>query len=287
MRRGDRRIRSRRSQCRLARSAQGLGPLLCLAALASLAGCVSARVAALSIARQHGLAAEYVDGNDYRHLVIRRPGPTGDLHVYIEGDGRPYLSRNHIARDPTSRSLTMLHLMLLDPAASVYIGRPCYFGLAHDRNCDASVWTTRRFAPDVIASMQAVAQAEIAAAAASRVSLFGHSGGGTIATLLASRLPGVTELVTLAGNLDPDQWAALHGYAPLTGSLNPARLGRLPATVVAIHYVGAADTVVPPALVEAAVRSVGGRVIVVPGLRHSCCWERLWPPHPEQTPSAR
>ncbi len=260
------------------------GPLLCLAALALLAGCVSGRGAALSIARQHGLATEYVDGDDYRHLVLRRRGPAGDLHIYIEGDGRPYLSRNQIARDPTSRSLTMLHLMLLDPSPSVYIGRPCYFGLEHDRHCDATVWTTRRFAPEVIASMQAVAQAEIAAAGAKRVTLFGHSGGATIATLLATRLPGVGELVTLAGNLDTDRWAALHGYAPLTGSLNPARLGRLPATVAALHYVGSADTVVPPALVEAAVRGVGGKLIVVRGFRHSCCWERIWPPHPEQTP---
>lgn len=260
------------------RRAARLRPCLCLAGLLALAGCVAGRDPAVRIAAAHGLVAEVVEGSRFRHLVIRRPGPPGELHIYVEGDGRPYLSREVVARDPTSHLLIMMHLMLLDPAASVYLGRPCYLGLERDRNCDARAWTTRRFAPDVIESMQAVARAEIAAGGARRVCLFGHSGGGTIATLLASRLPEVTDLVTLAGNLDPDAWAAWHRYAPLSGSLNPARLPPLPATVTAVHYVGTADTDVPPALVEAAVRSIGGTVVVMPGFRHDCCWDRFWPP---------
>ena len=42
--------------------------------------------------------------------------PAGALHVYIEGDGTPYVARHDFAADPTPRNPLMLRLMTLDPA---------------------------------------------------------------------------------------------------------------------------------------------------------------------------
>ena len=50
------------------------------------------------------------------------------LHVYIEGDGEPFMRNRYISPDPTSKQGLMLSLMALDPAPSVLIGRPCYHG---------------------------------------------------------------------------------------------------------------------------------------------------------------
>ena len=89
--------------------------------------------------------AEIVEGRAFRHVVVRNHGPAARelLHVYIEGDGRPGFL--YPSRDPTSRTLLMLHLMELDPAPSIYLGRPCYLGLANDRQCNSHYWTDRRF----------------------------------------------------------------------------------------------------------------------------------------------
>jgi len=170
----------------------------------------------------------------------------------------------------------MLHLMALDPAPSVYIGRPCYFGFAHDPNCNSAYWTAKRFAPEVIESIGSVLQSEVARAHASRIEIYGHSGGGTLAVLLAARITGVTRVIAIAPTLDIAAWCALHGYTPLLGSLNPAELSLQSLPIV--YLVGNADTNTPPAFVEAAAARTGTRdaVRVIPGYTHNCCWQQLW-----------
>jgi len=170
----------------------------------------------------------------------------------------------------------MLHLMALDPAPSVYIGRPCYFGFAHDPNCNSAYWTAKRFAPEVIESIGSVLQSEVARVHASRIEIYGHSGGGTLAVLLAARITGVTRVIAIAPTLDIAAWSALHGYTPLLGSLNPAELSLRSLPIV--YLVGSADTNTPPAFVEAAAARTGTRdsVRVIQGYTHNCCWQQLW-----------
>ena len=50
------------------------------------------------------------------------------------------------------------------------------------------------------------------------VVLIGYSGGGTLAWLMASRIPETTRVVTIAANLDIDEWTRIHGDSPLSGS---------------------------------------------------------------------
>jgi hypothetical protein len=172
----------------------------------------------------------------------------------------------------------MLRLMALDPAPSVYLGRPCYFGLNRDKNCNPSYWTVRRFAPEVVDSLGEALRSEIERSKARTVELFGHSGGGTLAVLLAQRVSGVTRVVTIGANLDTTAWCSLHHYTPLLGSLNPVELGPTPGRVQLLHLVGSNDTNTPPQLVESAASKTGasGSVRIVQGYTHSCCWQDIW-----------
>jgi dienelactone hydrolase len=129
----------------------------------------------------------------------------------------------------------------------------------------------------VVASMADIVRREIARTHPEHVTLLGHSGGGTLALLLAQRVPQVDRVVTIAGNLDPVAWTRLHGYQPLVGSLDPAEQAAPRSSLVLTHYAGGADQNIPPEMIQRAARRVGGSVIVVPGFTHTCCWARIWP----------
>jgi dienelactone hydrolase len=113
---------------------------------------------------------------------------------------------------------------------------------------------------------------------ARRLVLIGYSGGGTLAMLLAERVANVRALITVAGNLDTDAWTRLHGYTPLTGSLNPARRAPLPPHISQLHLAGGRDRNVPAALIEPVVRQQpGAHLRVYDDADHGCCWTRRWP----------
>jgi pimeloyl-ACP methyl ester carboxylesterase len=167
--------------------------------------------------------------------------------------------------------------MALDPTPAVYLGRPCYHGLAGTAPCAPGWWTSERYGESVVDSMAAALRPIIAERGHPRIAWFGHSGGGTLAVLLAERFPETVAVVTIAGNLDIDAWADLHGYDRLTGSLNPVSRPPLPANVRQRHYAGGRDRVVPADLIEEAAADGNAEVIVIDAYEHVCCWEDLWP----------
>ena len=270
------------------RHRRALTPLLALAAVvgvataavavAALAGCASPSERADRIAVRSGFTRDIITGARFRHVIYRNAASAAGaaLHVYIEGDGTPFIQPTEPAADPTPHSPLMLQLMAQDAAASVYLGRPCYYGLAREAACAPSEWTMRRFAPEVLDSMASVLREEIARSGAARVVLFGHSGGGTLAVLLAQRVELVNQVVTLAPTLDTEAWCMLHRYAPLQGSLNPVRELAQRANLVIVHFVGERDSNTPPSLVSAAARKRGEPVHVVAGFDHVCCWGGMW-----------
>lgn len=208
---------------------------------------------------------ETVAGEGYEHRLLVQPAAdSNELHIYIEGDGTPYLDRTTVASDPTPRNPLALRLMRRDPAFSVWVGRPCYFGLARD--CTPAMWTTHRYSRFVVSSMREVIRDLVARYEPSRVVLIGHSGGGTLAMLLAPFIDQTAAVITVGANLDIDGWANLHGYDRLHGSMKP---GTLPETIRTFHYAGGRDTNVPPHLIPDA--------IVYKRFDHHCCWERVWP----------
>jgi pimeloyl-ACP methyl ester carboxylesterase len=240
----------------------------------ALAGC-----AAVPVVPPLGFTDRVVEGLPFSHRIFSNGQTAGDvLHVYIEGDGRAWLTRTTVSRDPTPPKPLMLGLMALDPSPSVYLGRPCYFGLADSAGCDPSLWTSRRYSAEVVASLAHVIGGLLAEGGYSALVLFGHSGGGTLATLLASRVPQTQALVTIAPNLDVGRWVDLHGYTPLDGSLDPAREGEFPEGIFQVHWTGSRDTEIPPNLLSTVRPRLGNDgVRVRDGFDHDCCWDEIWP----------
>ena len=214
----------------------------------------------------------------FRHVIYRENTVENSdvLHIYLDGDGLPFIDRETISRDPTPATPVMLELMSLDPAPSVYLGRPCYFGMFAESRCNAYYWTNGRYSEAVVASL-VIAIRKISAeyGSSTRLRLFGHSGGGSLAMLAGNRIDRVTTIVTIGANLDIDAWAAYHDYTPLIGSLNPVDLRGRP-DVRFLHLVGTEDSIAPPALVLKAGESLSQEVRVVPGTGHTCCWAQAW-----------
>lgn len=246
-----------------------------------IAGCTAPVAAVNDRIAQLGFSREIVTGTDYRHLLVLGgdPGMAGNLVVYVEHDGLPWLQPDVVSDDPTPRHPLALELMARDTGYRAYIGRPCYFGLQSDRGCSARSWTDARYADAVVRSMAAVVNRLVAQRGTpAGVTLVGYSGGGTIAWLMARHIPATTAVVTVAANLDVGAWTALHHFTPLTGSLDPAAAAPLPAAVRQLHLVGGRDGNVPPATVHAMVaRQRGAALIERPAFDHVCCWLDAWP----------
>lgn len=252
-------------------------PILFLLAM-HLVGCASPAQREDALATELGFRRMVLQGDGFHHVAYLKDGrevAVKTLHVYLEGDGSPWLRRHVPAVDPTPHNPLMLRLMALDPAPGLYLGRPCYHGM-QDASCTPEVWTSGRYSEKVVRSMAAAL--ERAATGYSSIVLLGHSGGGTLAMLLAERQPKVIAVVTVAANLDTDRWAALHKQQALSGSLNPVKRPPLRQGVQQMHYAGGKDDNVPPQLVcDAAARQPGAMFKAYPEQDHSCCWREVWP----------
>lgn len=219
---------------------------------------------------------EVVRGSNFQHVVYRKSGHSSTtLHVYIDGDGTPWIA-GRPADDPTPRNALLLKLMSLDSASSAYVGRPCYHGMHSTDACSSRFWLSHRYGEAVVASLTEVIKQLLRGGGYRRLALIGHSGGGALAVLLASRLPETVAVLTLAANLDLSAWAAYTENDDLKASLNPAALPALDPSIKQYHFAGGRDHTVPPALMANAVKRLGSHLIVIEDYDHVCCWERLW-----------
>ena len=234
-----------------------------------------------AMAKEHGLLRSGVTGNGFRLLYYRNRKTVsgGTVRIYLEGDGLPWLRPNLMARDPTTRNPVALRLMLQDPGPAVYLGRPCYHRLGDQPLCTPWHWTAGRYSGTVVDSMtEAIKKLTGTGPSSTRIGLVGYSGGGALTMLIAQRLPQVDHVITIAGNLDPSAWIALHGYSPLSGSENPSRKPPLRGSIRQLHLVGGKDVNLPPSLIEAALRRQGGSwLVTITEYNHHCCWPDIWP----------
>ncbi len=200
--------------------------------------------------------------------------PGEPVRIYIEGDGNAFDVTGKPTDNPTPKSTFLREIAAQDTNPNVvYLARPCQYMKAGA--CSVEDWTTGRFSPRIVESMNRAVTSLRKKAQTDDVILIGYSGGAQIAGLVAVRNPAVKEVITIAGVLDTDDWTAYHNDPPLTGSLNlkddKAAFDKIPQK----HYVGGRDKTVPPELVERFVQDKS-TVIVVPKATHNGGFEPIY-----------
>ncbi len=258
-------------------------PALCLA-VAACGGVEARREAARTFADKNGLDRVMVDTTTFRLTTrghVREPG--APLRVYIEGDGHAWLNRHTPSPNPTPANPVGLYMAGAEPRPNVaYIARPCqYTPLARDDRCRTAYWTARRMGPAVVRAIDGAIDRWKGRAGAGRITLHGYSGGGGIAAILAARRDDVAAVRTVAANLDTRRFTRHHDVTPMHGSLNPADTAAKASRVPQLHFVGGADTIIPPLIAESyrrrAGRSACVRIVTVPGMDHHGAWAERWP----------
>ena len=246
----------------------------------ALSGC--ATVSADRTAETAGLHKSLIRVSPFTLVAYHRfDSPGGPLNVYIEGDGRAWLSRSRLSDDPTPLKPLVLNLAAMDPSPNVaYLARPCQYG-ADDGACDSAYWSHKRFSEEVIAAMNEALDQIVLQSGAKEVHLIGYSGGAAVAALIAARRSDVRTLRTIAGNLDPEAVNRHHGVSPLVGSLNPADVAVKLETLPQRHFTGKRDEVVPPEALESFLGRMGCMRCVsltrLEGVGHHRGWEERWP----------
>ncbi len=203
--------------------------------------------------------------------------PAAPVRVFIEGDGKAWLTRNQPSPDPTPYEPTGLFLASADTSPNVaYLARPCQY--IHTPNCLMPVWTSGQYDEANIAAMNTALDHW----KGHKIELVGYSGGAAIALLLAARRDDVVSIRTVAGNTDNDAFTAFHHVsAPPATSLNPASFAAKTSMIPQIHFVGEDDTIIPPKLAEAYQAKLPARncskVIAIPNATHLSGWPEHWP----------
>lgn len=202
------------------------------------------------------------------------------MTIYIEGDGASWLLKTIPPRNPTpSQSLVAAMAAEDQNQLVMYLARPCQFiDVQTIKECDESMWTDGRFSTQVIQlSNQAIDRA-LRNLPTVRLNLVGHSGGGTLATLIAAQRSDVNCLVTLASPLDITAWARALSIAPLTRSQNPAKPNTNLQQIRQTHFLGENDRIVTK-------ESIGeyrnfprdAQWMTISGFDHQRYWADQWP----------
>jgi len=234
-------------------------------------------------ATKHSFERTVLHSDTFRHLIYsHRVNESRQkiLHIYLEGDGNPWLRPNIISVDPTGRVPFTLDLMALDTQASLYIGRPCYHGFYQDDGCGPALWTHARYGPQVVDSMAAILNKIVQLYGTEELYIVGYSGGGVLAMLLSERIKQVKKVITIAANLDVAAWAEQHQYSPLRFSLNPAKRLHLYKQLHQHHLAGRQDNNVALQIISSFVTkqdSAQVKLSIFDDFNHTCCWLELWP----------
>jgi hypothetical protein len=236
-----------------------------------------------ALAAPASLKRELIDTGSFVLTAYSRISrPDAPLDLYIEGDGLAWISRSEPSLDPTPREATGLALAAADPAPNVvYLARPCQFTpMATNPHCGVPYWTGKRFAPEVVESMNEAVSQFAARLPGQRINLVGYSGGGALVVLIAAGRSDVASIRTVAGNLDDEFVNRLHGVSPMPQSENAIDFASRVAAIPQIHFNSAEDTVVPPTVAQRFVDAAGAQcaqVRTVAELTHDGDWGRQWP----------
>lgn len=258
---------------------------LILIAISCLFACTnySSLQHANQIAQRGGLVQQSVNAglfvlNTYSRIHDR----SKPIHVYIEGDGLAWIRKNQISIDPTPKDALSLQLASLDNADNVvYIARPCQFHDFSASDCNNVYWTNKRFAEEVVASVNLAVEYYAKQVDRPVIQLIGYSGGAAIAVLIAARRDDVASLRTVAGNLDHVRLNKYHRVSAMPESLNPIDEAPKLTKIPQLHFVGLHDMVVPKQIAEGflahQLNSNCARILEVPNASHETGWIEVWP----------
>lgn len=192
-----------------------------------------------------------------------------DLTLYIE------------AETPANSKPLSFRLALLDPAPNVaWLVQPCHLS-EQFIDCNSPIWHPQRYHPARVEAINAAIEQLKTSAGAQQIHLIGHSGGGTLALLIAARRKDVASVRTLAGNLDTDAFARHHQIVPVAAESNPLRHADALRNIPQNHWLAQNDEIIPNYLASQYVNrtSKGNclRLQVVPQTSHQQGWEKRWP----------
>jgi hypothetical protein len=253
-----------------------------------LTACVGSSVQSLidsadQQAASSGFSKEIIGDNYFDLITYKKFIASNNLIIYIEGDGKSWVTRTQISQNPTPHNPVGLYLALIDNKRSniAYISRPCQFHLSRSQQfCTSKYWASHRYSESVIAATNHVISELKRQSGAAKITLIGFSGGATVALLAAARRDDVELVKTVAGNVDHQAFTQIHKVTPLSGSLNPSSYPNKLSKVDQIHFVGENDKVVPREIFDSYHQLVGGRcnkLKVVDGVSHGSGWQDSWP----------
>jgi hypothetical protein len=187
---------------------------------------------------------------------------TDTLNIFIEGDGEPGIA---------------LKLAQNTGGNSIYIARPCQFIQSKTSSlCNKDIWTSHRYSQNVIDSMNRAITAMKLRYKAREIRLIGFSGGGAIASIVASKRSDIALLLTVAGNLDHKRWTDYNNSASLDGSLNPIDYSSGLEKISQIHLIGDRDQIVPGSVLSSYLSHFkkldNVHSYIIQGADHTCCW---------------
>lgn len=175
------------------------------------------------------------------------------LNVYIEGDGFAWRNRYTLSRNPTPINPIALRMALEDKSDNVvYLARPCQFSdYKVDLKCNnEEFWSRARFSNEVVNSTSQAIDVLKKKYNAKEINLFGFSGGGAIAILVAAKRNDVKSIKTIAANLDHVELMKIHSATPLSKSLNPIDFAKEVANINQTHLAGELDKIIPTHIIQ-------------------------------------
>ncbi|MGE8066186.1 alpha/beta fold hydrolase [Pseudomonas sp. NPDC089569] len=208
--------------------------------------------------------------------MVPPPGAYKHLRVYIEGDGHAWATSSQPSTDPTPHTSLMASFAAADPTPAAYLARPCQFVMSP--SCSVSTWTSDRFSSNVMASMDAALDALKREFGVEQFELVGHSGGGAVALVLAGMRDDVSQVQTLAGNVDPVYWTELNNLSALNNPITPLQYKERLKTIPQRLFVGSRDLIVPPAVSSEYVSKLCGKCIEISSINadHQNGYQAAW-----------
>ncbi len=262
--------------------------LLFLSLILLLSSCIGVekrREFAAQMASEARLQRNEVATADFNILTYYKvTDTTKPLNIYIEGDGYAMRSREVVSDNPTPINPVSLKIAAVSHAENIlYIARPCqYVNLDLEKNCSDLYWTDARYSKKVVDAVDAVINFYQKKYAIAKINLFGFSGGGAIAVLVAAQRNDIAKITTIAAALNHSELSKAHNTLPIAQSLDPIDFVTKVCAIEQTHMAGSDDEVVLPYTIKAFVDKLNSlncenkkeaKYVLVDGLEHGGRWE--------------